>query len=66
MEKPKLRLCFNIVVAIVFISYLGLIIFTDFPDVKWSLGFIVLITIIYIIRDKLAPKKKRSDDNGNN
>jgi hypothetical protein len=66
MEKPKLRLCFYIVVAIVFISYLGLIIFTDFPDAKWSLGFIVLITIIYIIRDKLAPKKKRSDDNGNN
>ncbi len=57
MEKPKLRLCFNIVVAIVFISYLGLIIFTDFPDAKWSLGFIVLITIIYIIRDKLAPKR---------
>ncbi|MBC3106362.1 hypothetical protein RM578_11765 [Staphylococcus haemolyticus] len=66
MEKPKLRLCFNIVVAIVFISYLGLIIFTDLPDAKWSFGFIVLITIIYIIRDKLAPKKKRSDDNGNN
>ena len=66
MEKPKLRLCFNIVVAIVFISYLGLIIFTDFPDAKWSFCFIVLITIIYIIRDILAPKQKRSDDNGNN
>ncbi|MGJ7589422.1 hypothetical protein [Staphylococcus shinii] len=66
MAKPKLRLYFNIVVAIVFISYLGLIIFTDFPDAKWSFGFIVLITIIYIIRDILAPKQKRSDDNGNN
>lgn len=39
MEKPKLRLCFNIVVAIVFISYLGLIIFTDLPDAKWSFWF---------------------------
>ena len=66
MEKHKLRICFNIVVAIVIISYLGLIIFTDFPDAKWSFGFIVLTTIIYIVRDILAPKQKRSDKNGDN
>lgn len=59
MSKSKLRLYFNIVVAIVFISYLGILIFTDFPDAKWSVGFIVLITIIYIIRDILAPKHKK-------
>ncbi|OEK25941.1 hypothetical protein ASS83_12780 [Staphylococcus saprophyticus] len=35
------------------------LIFTDFPDVKWSIGFIVLMTIIYIIRDILAPKHKK-------
>ncbi|WP_158260865.1 hypothetical protein [Staphylococcus kloosii] len=39
------------------------LIFTDFPDVKWSIGFIVLMTIIYIIRDILAPKHKKSDEN---
>jgi hypothetical protein len=66
MIRPKLRLYFNIAVAIVIIVYLGLLIFTDFPDAKWSFGFIVLTTIIYIVRDILAPKQKRSDDNGNN
>lgn len=66
MSKSKLRLYFNIIVAIVFISYLGILIFTDFPDAKWSVGFIVLITIIYIIRDILAPKQKRNDENDDN
>ena len=66
MSKSKLRLYFNIVVAIVFISYLGIIIFTDFPDAKWSVGYIVLITIIYIIRDILAPKQKRNNENDDN
>ena len=66
MTRHKLRLYFNIVAAIVFISYLGLIIFTEFPDAKWSICFIVLMAIIYIIRDILAPKQKRSDQNGNN
>lgn len=63
MSKPKLRLYFNIFGVIVFISYLGLIIFSDVPDAKWSFGFIIFITILYIIRDILAPKQKRSDDN---
>ncbi|SCT43366.1 hypothetical protein [Staphylococcus caeli] len=66
MAKPKLRLYFNILAVIVFVSYLGLIICTDFPDAKWSIGFIVLMTIIYIVRDILAPKQKRSDENGDN
>lgn len=66
MSKSKLRLYFNIVVAIVFISYLGIVIFTDFTDAKWSVGFIVLITIIYISRDILAPKQKRNNENGDN
>lgn len=66
MEKSKLRLYFNIVAVIVFISYLGLLIFTNIYDIKWSIGFIVLMTIIYIIRDIFAPKRKRSDDNDSN
>ncbi|WP_283589359.1 hypothetical protein [Staphylococcus nepalensis] len=63
MPKPKLRLYFNIFVVIIFISYLGVIIFTDIIDAKWSFGFLLFITIIYIIRDILAPKQKQSDDN---
>jgi len=63
MPKSKLRLYFNIFVVIIFISYLGLIIFTDITDAKWSFGFLIFITIIYIIRDILAPKQKQSDDN---
>lgn len=59
MAKSKLRLYFNILAVIVFVSYLGLIIFTDLPDTKWSIAFIVLMTIIYIIRDILAPKHKK-------
>ncbi|MBF7026006.1 hypothetical protein [Staphylococcus kloosii] len=66
MAKSKLRLYFNILAVIILVSYLGLIIFTNFPDIKWSIGFIVLINIIYIIRDILAPKQKRSDENGDN
>ena len=66
MAKSKLRLYFNILAVIILVSYLVLIIFTNFPDIKWSIGFIVLINIIYIIRDILAPKQNRSDDNGNN
>ena len=63
MPKPKLRLYINIFVDIIFISYLWVIIFTDIIDAKWSFGFLLFITIIYIIRDILAPKQKQSDDN---
>lgn len=63
MPQSKLRIYFNIFVVIVFISYLGLIIFSDVPDSKWSFGFIIFITMLYIIRDILAPKQKRSGDN---
>ena len=63
MPKPKLRLYINIFVDIIFISYLWVIIFTDIIDAKWSFGFLLFITIIYIIRDILAPKQTQSDDN---
>jgi|UPI00077B1F3D hypothetical protein len=65
MEKSKLRLYFNIFAGVIFISYLGLLIFTDIPNVKWSIGFILLMTMVYIIRDKVAPKQKRRDKHGN-
>lgn len=66
MAKSKLRLYFNILVVIIFIAYLSLVIFTDIPDLKWSIGFLITMSIIYIIRDIKAPKQKRSDKNGNN
>ncbi|OEK76302.1 hypothetical protein [Staphylococcus equorum] len=66
MAKTKLRLYFNILVLIIFIVYLSLVIFTNIPDVKWSIGFLILTMSIYIVRDIKAPKQKRSDDNGNN
>ncbi|MCS6168332.1 hypothetical protein DW280_18570 [Clostridium botulinum] len=65
MAKPKLRLYFNILVVIIFIAYLSLVIFTNIPDVKWYIGFFLIIMCIYIVRDIKAPKQKRSDSNGN-
>lgn len=66
MAKTKLRLYFNILVVIIFIAYLSLVIFTNIPDAKWSIGFLLITMSIYIVRDIKAPKQKRSDENGNN
>jgi hypothetical protein len=62
MSKNKKRIYFNIFAVFVFVSYLALLLFTNIPDIKWSISFVILMSIIYIIRDKLVPKQKRSDD----
>lgn len=66
MSKSKLRLIFNIFVGVLFLAMACLLLFTDIPDTRWSFGFLIIVMIIYTIRDKVAPKKKKNKEEDNN
>lgn len=65
MTKSKLKMLINIVLMLIFFYYISLI---------WVIGINEIGALIYsvvffgtlILRDKIAPKKKRNDKNGNN
>ena len=66
MSKSKLRLKFNIFVGVLFLAMACLLLFTDIPDTRWSIGFLIIVMIIYTIRDKVALKKKKNKEEDNN
>ncbi|RIL71600.1 hypothetical protein BUY49_06045 [Staphylococcus devriesei] len=66
MSKSKLRLKFNIFVGVLFLAMTCLLLFTDIPDTRWSIGFLIIVMIIYTIRDKVALKKKKNKEEDNN
>lgn len=65
MSKSKLRLIFNIFVGVLFLAFLYLIIVTDIVSPIWSMGFVITVTVIKTIRDKVAPKKKKNKEDNN-
>ncbi|MCI2947150.1 hypothetical protein FH144_01735 [Staphylococcus caledonicus] len=66
MSKSKIRLIFNIFVGVLFLVFLYLIVISETVSPMWSMGFVITVTIIKIIRDKVAPKKKKNKDEDNN
>jgi hypothetical protein len=65
MGKPKLRLYFNVIAALIFFVYICLIWVIDINEIG-ALIYSVLFFGTLILRDKVAPKKNRSDEDGNN
>lgn len=65
MAKDKLRIIFNVILVILVLGYGGFVLFTDYGNAIWSLIFIGILMVIGISRDIIAPKPKRSDENGN-
>ena len=65
MAKTKLRVVFNVIAALIFFVYICLIWVIDINEIG-ALIYSVLFFGTLILRDKVAPKKNRSDDNGNN
>ncbi|MGZ9481973.1 hypothetical protein ACXXGY_11615 [Staphylococcus epidermidis] len=65
MAKPKLRLTFNIVIGILALTYIGLVIFSDFTNNIWLMAFLFIVMILHILKAIFAPKKKRRDNDGN-
>lgn len=63
MKKPKLRLTFNIIIGIMAITYIGLVIFSDFTNNIWYIVLLFIIMILHILKAIFAPKKNGSDDN---
>jgi len=62
MTKSKLRMLINIVLMLIFFCYICLIWVADINEIG-SLIYSVVFFGTLILRDKIAPKKKRSDDN---
>lgn len=69
MEKPKLRIVLFSIWYLLIISLLVLIVYFHFDLTNHVGFFMIYVMICLFIRpfiDKLAPKKKRRDNNGNN
>lgn len=64
MAKTKLRVVFNVIAALIFFVYICLIWVIDINEIG-ALIYSVLFFGTLILRDKVAPKKNRSDENGN-
>ncbi|WP_210139435.1 hypothetical protein [Staphylococcus sp. GDY8P120P] len=62
MEKPKLRLIFNIIIGILALIYIGLVIFSGFTNNIWFIAFLFIVMILHILKAIFAPKKNRSDE----
>ncbi|HCQ3426455.1 MULTISPECIES: hypothetical protein [Staphylococcus] len=65
MAKTKLRVVFNVIAALIFFVYICLIWVIDINEIG-ALIYSVLFFGTLILRDKVAPKKNRSDEDGNN
>ena len=66
MTNTDLRLVFNIFLVLDVLSYGIFIFFVDYVEAIWSFAFILIFTIIGLIRDGIAPKQKRSHKNDTN
>lgn len=66
MEKAKLRMVFNIILVVLVLGYVGLVLFTDYGNAKWSLIFVGIFAVIGILKGIIAPKQKNGDNDGNN
>lgn len=67
MTKAKLRTIFNFIIAINIICYMCLIWVIEINAIGiGSITYWILIFIIIVLRDFIAPKQKRSDKHGNN
>lgn len=64
MEKPKLRLILNIVLVIIIVGYI-VIVWTNHINTTSVVIYVFLYLGLLILRDIIAPKKKRSDKDGN-
>jgi type II secretory pathway component PulF len=62
MIRPKLRLTFNIIIGILALTYIVLVIFSDFTNNIWFTVFLFIIMILHILKAIFAPKKNRSDE----
>lgn len=65
MAKTKLRVVFNVIAALIFFVYICLIWVIDINEIG-ALIYSVMFFGTLILRDKVAPKKNRSDEDGNN
>lgn len=65
MAKTKLRVVFNVIATLIFFVYICLIWVIDINEIG-ALIYSVLFFGTLILRDKVAPKKNRSDEDGNN
>ncbi|OEK53124.1 hypothetical protein [Staphylococcus equorum] len=69
MAKPKLRIVLHSVWYFLIAILLIFIIFFDFEFTNhlwFFIPFLIICTFIGPLIDKIAPKQKRSDKNGNN
>jgi predicted ABC-type exoprotein transport system permease subunit len=62
MERSKLRMYFNILIGILFLIYIYMVIMKNFTEVQWEICFLTIVIILYLIRSKVAPKKKNNND----
>jgi predicted ABC-type exoprotein transport system permease subunit len=61
MERSKLRMYFNILIGILFLIYIYMVIMKNFTEVQWEICFLTIVIILYLIRSKVAPKKKNNN-----
>lgn len=61
MIRPKLRLLFNTFIGILAITFIGLVLFTDFTNSNRSMGFLFIVMILHILKAIFAPKRERND-----
>ncbi len=69
MEKPKLRILLHSIWYFLVALLVFFIIFFNFNITKYwwfIIPYLIICTFIGPIINKIAPKQKRSDDNGNN
>jgi predicted ABC-type exoprotein transport system permease subunit len=62
MERSKVRIYFNILIGILFLIYIYMVIMKNFTEVQWEICFLTIVIILYLIRGKVAPKKKDNND----
>jgi predicted ABC-type exoprotein transport system permease subunit len=62
MERSKLRMYFNILIGILFLIYIYMVIMKNFTEVQWEICFLTIVIILYLIRSKVAPKRKNNND----
>jgi hypothetical protein len=51
----------NLFAVIMFVIYIPLVLSFGHVDAKWSMAFVIFISLFYLIRDVVAPKEKKAD-----
>ena len=62
MDRSNLSMYFNILIGILFLIYIYLVIMKNFTEIQWEICFFTIVIILYLIRNKVAPKKKDNND----